>query len=98
MNVTIEPTTWFATCASRGSIALAPLSGLHIESSVTDDEDHLEDHLTVYPAAITRGLMWALPRISATGGHPARAMNSSGTDTSVSRPSTFSRILTLSAP
>ena len=31
--------------------------GLHIESKVIDDEDHL----TVYPAAITRGLMWALP-------------------------------------
>jgi len=31
--------------------------GLHVESEVIDDEDHL----TVYPAAITRGLMWALP-------------------------------------
>lgn len=31
--------------------------GLRIESKVIDDEDHL----TVYPAAITRGLMWALP-------------------------------------
>lgn len=31
--------------------------GLHIESKIIDDEDHL----TVYPAAITRGLMWALP-------------------------------------
>lgn len=31
--------------------------GLRIESTVIEDEDHL----TVYPAAITRGLMWALP-------------------------------------
>jgi len=30
---------------------------LRIEATVIDDEDHL----TVYPAAITRGLMWALP-------------------------------------
>jgi hypothetical protein len=30
---------------------------LHVDSKVIDDEDHL----TVYPAAITRGLMWALP-------------------------------------
>ncbi|GFE80644.1 hypothetical protein GCM10011487_26440 [Steroidobacter agaridevorans] len=31
--------------------------GLRIDSNVIDDEDHL----TVYPSAITRGLMWALP-------------------------------------
>ena len=30
---------------------------LRLEATVIDDEDHL----TVYPAAITRGLMWALP-------------------------------------
>lgn len=30
---------------------------LRIQATVIDDEDHL----TVYPAAITRGLMWALP-------------------------------------
>ena len=30
---------------------------LRIQSTVIEDEDHL----TVYPAAITRGLMWALP-------------------------------------
>ena len=30
---------------------------LGIEATVIGDEDHL----TVYPAAITRGLMWALP-------------------------------------
>lgn len=30
---------------------------LRVEAAVIDDEDHL----TVYPAAITRGLMWALP-------------------------------------
>lgn len=31
--------------------------GLRVESTVIDDEDHL----SVYPAAITRGLKWALP-------------------------------------
>ncbi|MDQ3618407.1 MAG: hypothetical protein M3374_06825 [Pseudomonadota bacterium] len=30
---------------------------LRVQSTVIDDEDHL----TVYPAAITRGLTWALP-------------------------------------
>ena len=35
--------------------------GLHVESTVLADEDHL----TVYPAAITRALKWALPPIEA---------------------------------
>ena len=34
--------------------------GLHIESTVLADEDHL----TVYPSAITRGLLWAFPPVA----------------------------------
>jgi predicted alpha/beta superfamily hydrolase len=33
--------------------------GLRVQSMVIEDEDHL----TVYPAAITRGLIWALPAV-----------------------------------